>query len=351
MNRQLSPCRWAGRGSSPVGRRRTAIALSLLGVAAFWGWVSPVAASKTHRIGVVLPGDHWTSSVEGLKEGMKRLGYVEGRNVEYLVDNAQGDKHRVEVATRRFVAEKVDVIYTITNTALKIVIEASRSSRVPVVFGSASGPVESGIVPAYATADAHVTGVTSGSIELVGKRLEILKEVLPHVRRIALIGDRDADSSRAAFKLAAEAAPKLALSVLELRVTSGQEAVEAVKRIGRNDADALFLLPSLHTVGAFTEIAQAVLVAQLPFAVYQVEHVQKTGALLSYGSSYRLQGQQAAVLVDKILRGVPVAQLPIERPQLHHLVLNLDTARQIGVRFPPRVLRMADQLVGSTADK
>jgi len=327
------------------------IVASLFSVAALSGSVVPAAASKTFRIGVVLPGDHWVSSVDGLKEGMTRLGYIEGQNVQYLIDNAQGDKQRVDEATRRFVAAKVDVIYTITNTALKVVIAAALPSRTAVVFGSASGPVESGIIPAYATPEAHVTGVTSGGIELVGKRLEILKEVLPHVKRLGLLGDRDSDSSKAAFKLARDAAPKLGLSLIEIRVTSRQEAVEAVRRIGRNDVDALFLLPSLHAVGGVAEIAQTALTARLPFAVYQVEHVQKPGALLSYGSSYQLQGRQAAVLVDKILRGVPVAQLPIERPQIHHLILNLDTARDIGVRFPAPALRMADEFIGGKTGK
>jgi putative ABC transport system substrate-binding protein len=98
-------------------------------------------------------------------------------------------------------------------------------------------------------------------------------------------------------------------------------------------------------VGATTEIAAAAKAARLPFAVYQVEHVRQDGALLSYGSSYFLQGKQAAALVHKILRGVPPGQLPIERPALHQLILNLDTAREIGVSFPPRILSRADELV------
>lgn len=329
-------------------RAASIIAVGLLGLVGFSSRVLLAETGKPYRIGVVLPGDHWAISVDGLKEGMKRLGYVEHRDVEYVIDNARGDKAQVAEATRRFVAAKVDVIYTITNTALKIVITEAKPSRMPVVFGSASGPVESGIIPAYATPDAHVTGVTSASIELVAKRLEILKDVLPHVRRVALIGERDADSSRAAFKVAEEAGPKLGLSLVEFRVTSRQEAVDTVKRLRRSDVDALFLLPSLFTVSASAEMAQAARAARLPFAVYQFEHVRKEGALLSYGSSYELQGRQAAALVDKILRGVSVAQLPIERPRIHHLILNLDTAREIGVHLSPAVLRLADELVGQT---
>jgi putative ABC transport system substrate-binding protein len=309
------------------------------------------AAGKPYRIGVVLPGDRWASGVDGLKEGMRGLDYVEGGDVLYLIDNAAGDKAKIAEATRRFVADKVDVVYTITNTALKIVAQVAQPTKTPVVFGSASGPVESGIIPAYATPATHVTGVTSGSIELVAKRLGMLKEVLPHVKRVALLGERDADSSKAAFQLARESAPQLDLALLELAVTSKKEAVQRAKALTRQEVDALFLIPSLHTVGAAGEIAAATRAARLPVAVYQVGHVQHHGALMSYGSSYFLQGKQAAALVDKILRGVPPAHLPIERPRFHQLILNLDTARDIGVTFSPEVLNAADQLIEGRAPR
>lgn len=335
-------CAISGHGL--MGVMRTGAAAILLALLFL-----PVAAAgeRPYRIGVVLPGDQWVSGVDGLREGMRALGYVEGRDIQYLIENAAGDKAKVEVATQKFVVEKVDVVYTITNTALKIVAQATKQSRTPVVFGSASGPVESGVMPSYATPDTHVTGVTSGSIELVPKRLEILKELLPHVKRVALIGEGTADSSRAAFKVARDTAPDLDLTVIEFAVGSNEEAVQVATTLTPTEVDALFLIPSLHTVGVVGEIAAAARAARLPFAVYQVEHVQRHGALLSYGSSYFLQGQQAAVLVDKVLRGVPPARLPIERPRRHQLILNLDTAREIGVTFTPDVLNRADQLIDS----
>lgn len=310
------------------------------------------AAGGPARIGVVLAGSEWTSALEGLREGMKQLGYVEGRDVQYVVENANRDTAKAAEIARRFMADRVDVIFTITNTILKPVARVTREGpepRIPVVFGSASGPVESGIHPAYATPGTHVTGVTSGSIELVGKRLEILKEVLPHVKRVAVIGDRTADSSIAAFKLAREAAPKLGLSVIEIEVTSREEALAMAKRVTPREADVLFLLPSLSTVGSLTPIAAHARAVRLPFAVYQVEHIRKSGALLSYGSSYFLQSKQAAALVVKILKGTPPAHLPIERPRFHQLVLNLDTAEEIGVRFSAEVLNRADELIGGKA--
>jgi putative ABC transport system substrate-binding protein len=303
------------------------------------------------RVGIVLPGDQWVSSIDGLREGMKALGYVEGKDVRYLLENASGDKKRVAALTEKFVAEKVDVIFTITNTALKIVAQVARPTKTPVVFGSASGPVESGIIPAYATPDAHVTGVTSGSIELVAKRLEILTEVLPRARRIAAIGDLEADSSRTAFALAAVTAGKLGLSLIPVRVKSKEEAVEDAKGMTPDRVDAVFLIPGLHSVGAVKGLAAVARTTRVPLAVYQVEHVRRHGALLSYGSSYYLQSKQAAALVDKILKGVPAAQLPIEWPKLHQLILNLDTAREIGVSFSRDVLSRADELVGGEAKR
>jgi putative ABC transport system substrate-binding protein len=305
------------------------------------------AVNATYQIGIILPDDEWASSIDGLKDGMKSLGYIEGQNIVYEVDNAKGDKKRVLETAKKFVADKVDAIYTVTNTALKIVVDTTRASKTPVVFGSASGPVESGVVQGYATPDGHVTGVTSGSIELVAKRLEILKEVLPQVKRVTAIGDLESDSSKAAFRLAQETAPKVGLTVTELRVRSRDEAVEEVKKLARKNTDAIFLIPGLFSVGAVHGIAAQAKLGRIPFAVYQVEHIKINGTLLSYGSSYYLQGKQSAVLLDKILRGVSPSQLPIERPKNHKLIFNLATAKEIGIKFSPDMLSRADEFVGA----
>lgn len=328
-------------------RRFAPIAIPLVTIAVLVTLAT--AAAKPPRIGVVLPGDEWASGVDGLRDGMKALGYVEGRDVAYVVVNTNHDKARVAETTRQFVREGTDVIFTITNTALKVAIDAARPSRIPIVFGSASGPVESGLLPAYATPDSHVTGVTSGSIELVGKRLEILLEVVPYARRVAVIGDRESDSSRAAFTAARDVASRFGLSLVEIAVTDGEEGIQAVRRLRPRDVDALVLLPSLQANASLTGLAAAARDNRVPFAVYQVEQVRRSGALVSYGSSFYLQGKQSAKIVDRILRGQPVAQIPIERPMVHELVLNVDTARAIGLRLPADVLNRADRLIDSVA--
>lgn len=335
----------SGRATKRWGRISNLVVMALFTNVLFTG--TALASGKPARVAILLPGDEWAKSVDGLKEGMKELGYNEGRDVHYLFENAKGDKAKVAELARRFVAEKVALLFTITNTALKVVAQETKASRLPVVFGSASGPVESGIVPAYVTPNTHITGVTSGSIELVAKRLEIIREIFPKIKRVAAIGDADSDSSKMAFTIAAQAAAKLRLRLIDQPVGSKDEALAIAGKLTTAQTDALFLVPGLHGVGAMSGIAAAAMNNRMPFAVYQVEHVKKDGALLSYGSSYYLQGKQSASMVDKVLRSVPVHQIPIERPLLHELVLNLDTARRIGVRFPPEVIHRAGELVGN----
>jgi putative ABC transport system substrate-binding protein len=305
-----------------------------------------LAAGKPYRVAILLPNDEWASSMDGLKEGLKSLGNIEGRDIQYLFENAKGDKNKIIKIAKRYVSEKVDLLFTVTNTALKIVVQETKASKLPVLFGSASGPVESGILPAYVTPNTHVTGVSSGSIELVAKRLEILRELLPKARRVVAIGDADSDSSKMAFAVAREAAARLKISLLERRVLSKDEALEAGKKITLADADAMFLIPGLHGVGALSGLASAAVFNRMPFVVYQVEHVKQSGALLSYGSSYYLEGKQAAVMADKILKNTPVAQIPIERAAVLQLILNNDTAKRIGIKFSREMLNRADEVVG-----
>jgi putative ABC transport system substrate-binding protein len=194
--------------------------------------------------------------------------------------------------------------------------------------------------------DTNITGVTSGSIELVAKRLEMLKELLPLTKKVALFGDAESESSNAAFTVAEKTAPKLGMTLFTLKFRSREDSIEAAKKLTRKQADAVFLVPGLAAVGAVGEIAALTKDRRMPFVVYQMEHVRKNGALMSYGSSYFLQGKQSAALLDKILKGTHPSQLPIERPALHELILNVQTAKEIGVKFSAEALNRADELVG-----
>jgi len=329
-------------------KHRIGIVIKLLAVVLVLSFLSlerSVAADRPFRVGIVVPGDQFNSCVDGFKRGMKELGLIEGRDVNYLFENTTTDKLKLISATKKLLVEKVNLIFTVTNTALAEIGPLAKPSRTPVVFGTAAGPVESGIVPAYATPDAHITGVTSAAIELTEKRLDILREIFSKAKKIALFADLNAESSLAAAVVARKAAARLGFTLVERMINNKQEGIEAAKNLTLKDADLLFLLPGLANTSAISEVAAIAQSMRMPFAGYQVEHARDNGALLSYGSSYFLQGKQAARLVSLILKGVPVHQLPIERPEKYELILNLDTAKAIGVKFTAAILNRADSLI------
>jgi putative ABC transport system substrate-binding protein len=329
-----------------------ATAIRLLAVALVLDVVSlneSAAVDRPFRIALLVPGDQYLACVAGLKAGMKQLDLIEGRDVQYFLENSGGDKAKLVEMTKKHLAEKVNLIFTVTNTALQYIAPLAKPSKMPVVFGSAAGPVESGIVPAYATPDALITGVASGSIELTEKRLDVLREIFPHHKKIAFFVDVTAESSKAAAALARKAAPRLGFTLVERWLSNKQQVIEAAKKLTSKEADVLFLLPGANT-NAIGELAVIAKEKRMPFLAFQIEHVKDHGALLSYGSSYFLTGKQSARLVSRVLKGSPVYQLPIERPEKYELILNLDTAKAIGVKFSPAIISRADQLIRKDKD-
>jgi len=320
-------------------------ALSLAGLFASFFPVESAAVERPFRIGIVLPGSQLAASIDGFMRGMRDQGYTEERDIAYLLHDTGSDRAKIVEATRTLLAENVNLIYTVTNTALAEVGPLAAASKTPVVFGSAAGPVESGLIPAYSTPEAHITGVTSGSIELTEKRLEVLREIFPGMKKVALFVDITAASSKAAAEVARKAAGRLGFVLSEKRVRSKEQSLQAAQKLDRSETEALFLLPGFANTSVVAELAARARQKRLPFAAYQIEHV-KAGALLSYGSSYFLQGKQSARLASRILRGTPVHQLPIERPESYELILNLDTARAIGVEFSAAVMGRADAIFG-----
>lgn len=326
------------------------LALSLIGLLASLSPGESSGAEHPFRIGIVLPGSQLAASIEGLKRGMREQGYTDERDIAYLLHNTGSDKAKIIEATRSLLADNVDLIYTVTNTALAEVGPLAAASKTPVVFGSAAGPVESGLIPAYSTPGTYITGVTSGSIELTEKRLEVLREIFPRMKKVAMFVDITADSAKTAAEVARMAAARFGFVLREMRVRNKEESLQAAEKLSRVEAEALFVLPGLANTSAVAELAAKARQKRLPFAAYQIEHV-KAGALLSYGSSYFLQGKQSARLVSRILRGTPAHQLPIERPESYELILNLETAKAIGVKFSPAVMSRADAILGKARNE
>ena len=282
-------------------------------------------------------------SVESFRQGLRDLHYVEGKNIFVEYRYAEGSQERARTFVTELVQLKVDVLVLLTLPSVRKAKEATRT--IPVVMVIAVDPVENGLVDSLARPGGNITGLTTLQRELSSKRLELLKEVLPAMSRVAVLRDGDAPGSALGFKEyeAAAHALKVQLQPLEVRGPEPdlERAFEAALR-GRANAFVTIRNPLLRR---FTgRIAEIAIKNRLPSLHEGSESVQ-AGGLMSYGVDDADQWRRAAVYVDKILKGAKPADLPVEQPTKFELVINLKTAKEIGLTIPPNVLARADKVI------
>jgi putative ABC transport system substrate-binding protein len=292
---------------------------------------------RLHRVGV-LDGTIAPSHpvADGLKAGLRELGFEEGRNVAFEVRAADGTPESLAGAATALVASGIELVVTCHQAATQAAMAATR--KIPIVFTLVGDPVASGIVKTLAHPDGNVTGISSLTTELVPKRLEILKALVPRIRRVwAIYHGADAPSTAAIVK-ALEVMPRLGLELTPRTVVSPAQ-LEAVLKEAR-PGDAL-LAPDLTTMNIPAVLLEASLASRIP-AVFSAERWVTHGGLVSYGADYRAQGVQAARLVARILRGMRPQELPVEGAERITLALNVTTAARLDLTVPRRLLLRAD---------
>jgi ABC-type uncharacterized transport system substrate-binding protein len=302
-------------------------------------------AGKIHRIGFLSGGfpspSHWTTT---LPTGLRALGYVEGKNITIESRFAEGKPDRLPALADELVRLKVEVIVAGGTNDARAAQNATKT--IPIVMtGIGIDPVDVGLVESLARPGANVTGITNLSTELGGKRLELLKEVAPKVTRVAVLYDPAASGSRHEVKETLPvAAGALGLTVRswEVRDADGFEKVLAVLRKER--PDGLYVAGGPLTSKNGTRIAEFALKSRLP-AVYGDRGYIEAGGLMYYGADLADINRRVATFVDKILKGAKPADLPVEQPTKFELVINLKTAKQIGLTIPPNVLARADKVI------
>ena len=297
----------------------------------------------TKRIGVVLHGGpYYLAGVEGLREGLKAAGHEEGRDVALIVRDAMGDLSAAGRAARELEQDGVDVIVALATSVALASKGATRS--VPIVFAAGSAPVAMGLVEAIARPGGRVTGLHSIVTDLTPKRIEILHELAPAVKRILTFYDPRNQAAAAAARLARDAARTFGMVLIEGHVNTPEELIERVQGMQANDADAYFFVSDamvLSRDGLLVEKTNALRMATM--ATY-VDPVSK-GALAGYGVSYRDLGRRAAVYVHRILGGSSPRDLPVEAVERPTLAINLRTAKALGVDISPGLLNRADEVV------
>jgi ABC-type uncharacterized transport system substrate-binding protein len=298
---------------------------------------------KIPRIGLLRTGTRSDPSVEAFQQGLRDLGYVEGQNIVIEYRYAEEKLNRLAGLAAELVRLKVDVIVVQGPQAIPAAKNATKT--IPIVMGSPD-PVGTGLVASLARPGGNITGLTLISPELGGKRLELLKEIVPRITRVALLVDSANPANALVLKETEDAAKVLGLKlkILEVRGSSELELDKVIGVAKRDRFQAINFLPSTIFLSERQKIVALVASSRLP-AMYYDRLFVEAGGLTSYGPNLADLYRREAVYVDKILKGAKPADLPVEQPMKFELVINLKTAKQIGLTIPPNVLARADRVI------
>ena len=298
--------------------------------------------TRVYRVGVILQGGPYLGAVDGLRKGLAELELEEGKQVVLHVRDCKGDLKAVEQAARDLEREKVDLIYSLGTSVTLVVKRATKT--VPIVFNAGSDPVAFGFVESFRKPGGRLTGIYSRFTDLTAKRLELLKEMLPRIRRVVTFYDPGNPVAQRGVKAAREAARQLKLELLERRVASVEELREALRGLRAGEADAYFSTPDGMVISQAALVVDATGAIKLPAMFAEPESVAK-GGLASYAVSYYALGRLAAKDVQRILLGANPGDLPVEQFDKLQFVINLKTARALGLTIPPSLLQRADQVI------
>jgi len=299
---------------------------------------------KIPRIGYLSANSSSADSirVEAFRQGLRTLGHVEGQNVAIEYRYTDGNSERLPDAAADLVRLKVDVLIAITPAAALAAKNATRS--IPIVFASVSDPVAFGLVDSLARPGENITGFTGIAAVLAGKRLEMLKETIPKLSRVAMLWNPQDPGSTQQWKESQLPARELSLQLHSMEVSSADKFEGSFKEAVKARSVALAVMSSPLTNSYQKRIADLATKNRLP-AIYPRGDFVENGGLMSYGPDQTEPFRRAAVFVDKILKGTKPADLPVEQPMKFEFVVNLKTAKQIGLTIPPNVLVRADKVI------
>jgi len=305
-------------------------------------YLAQAQQTKMYRVGVIHEGGTFNAIVDGLKDGLGELGLKEGKNYVLEISDLKGDRNAGKEAARSLERGKVDLIYVVSTSPATVVKRAT--VEVPVVFAVGSDPVVSGLVESFAKPGGRLTGVHFLSADLTGKRLEILKEILPKLRRVVTFYDPSNESASKSANSAREAGRRLTEEVVERPVASVEDLRLALAALKAQDAEAYFYTNDAMVVSQAQSIIDAAKVKKLP-TMFNESGLVAQGALVSYGVSYREIGRLSAKYVQLVLAGASPRNLPVESLSRLELAANLKTARELGLTIPQSVLIRADKVI------
>jgi len=326
--------------SVAVGPRMAVLAV-LLALSPFMSYVSEGQTRRLVKIGALT--DSWgpTNGIVGFRDGLQELGYRENQDFVLGVRFTQGNATELPAAARDLVGHGVDLIVVAGGAAATAAHLAT--TKIPIVFMGGRDPVDAGLVKSFARPGGNITGVADLEVELLSKRMEILRELVPGLKRMLVV--YDATNPDAVSKLEAhrDAARRLGLTLVEKPVRTEDEARTAIAAARKGDVDGMFAPRSLslNIPGLMLEIAPK---RSIPAMFQDAFFVERAG-LVSYAANTYEVGRQAARLADKILKGAQPADVPVEQPTKFDLVINVKTAKALGLTIPPSLLLRAGHVI------
>jgi len=294
---------------------------------------------KVLKIGVLTDGMvPWTSSAKGFRDGLREFGYIEGKNVAFEARATQGDSSRVPMLAAELLKSRPDLLFCISDACWK------ETGSIPMVFTQVSDPVRNGLVASIARPGGNITGIANLRADLTAKRLELFQQTVPSLRRVLITYDPRKTEETEAVASARGAAKRLGLQLLENPVKVPSEIEPALAKLIEGGQDGILIVQAgtnLNIPGRTLEVSTS---NNLP-TMYPAPVWSQFGALASYGPDQYAQGRQAARLAHKILTGTPPGELPVELPGRIEFIINVKTAKRIGLRLPELVLVRADRVI------
>jgi putative ABC transport system substrate-binding protein len=299
---------------------------------------------RVRRIGVMISVANnalGQARFKAFQQGLERLGWTDGRNLAIEVRWSEGRAERYAEITAEFVRLKVDVI--VTTATLPTILAKEATQVIPIVFIGAADPVATGLVGSLAHPSGNVTGLSNQSRDIASKRVEMLRQLVPGLRRVAILGNTDNAANVLEMREVQAAANTLGLDVVRLEIRRAEEIASALEPL-KGPALALYVVIDAVTNANALRINTFALAARLP-TMHGTRESVEAGGLLSYGADFLEVYRHSASLVDKILRGTKPGDIPVEQPTRFNLVINLTTAKALGLTIPETLLATADEVI------
>ncbi len=298
--------------------------------------------AQTPRIGLLFLLSGPNPNVDAFRRGLRELGWIEGQNIAIEYRWAAGREDRLPALAADLVRLKVAVIVTASTPAVRAAGQATRT--IPIVVAAMPDPMATGLIASLGRPGGNVTGLSLLSTDLAGKRLQLLKEVAPHATRVAVLALQGSQATPLLFREVEAAARVVGIQPQLFAVRGPQEFAAAFAAMRQGHTGALIVQASPVSLEHREEIATLAAKDKLP-AMYEVRPFAEVGGLMRYGPDLAVMYRRAATFVDKILKGAKPADLPVEQPTRFELVVNLKTAKALGLTIPPSILIRADQVI------